>query len=393
MATLTQTQTPHSATEAPLNDFEDKSSKTMEPIPVMSTSEVKHFQELGLGRGIDSSDPQLWKNKTPMQIRSINEDLSNIIATDESGIVHEYKKVVSPLKTQQAKIQTCLSDPASEIKIGLDAHYSQSSTSTIIVKGTQVKTRTISFRYQFDDLPVDSDMAEIELKSKMFSKYNSGYSLLEHNLAVWLLAHLMDGQKHGTIPPKPDIRKIKGKTPLEKLAAYVIGIPGVTSEAQVALTEACRTFMFEFGITHYVSSIQLGALKYSVECRQTQTTEKGIGGNIGAGSKASVSASTDVTSETFQSTSREQEIGHFNEDGVVRRDTSDEAVIGFQLQPISKLIRLPVVQTSMVAAIRLYLQRKTDDTGKMRSCVVMKMKSLYMLICTHSGPISDLRYH
>ena len=376
MATSDQTQASHSATEAAaeatMNGSEDKSSKTMKPVPVMTTEEVKHFQELGLGRGIDSSDPQMWKNKTPMQIRSVNDDLTNIIGTDESGIVHEYKKVVSSLKTQRAKIQTSLSDPSSEVKIGLDAHYCQSSNSTITVKGTQVKTRTISFRYQFDDLPVDSDMAEIELKSKMFSNYESGYNLLEHNLAVWLLAHLMDSQRHGLIPPKPDIRKIKGKTPLERLAAYVIEIPGVTSEAQLALTEACRTFMFEFGITHYVSSIQLGALKYSVVSRQTLTTDKGIGGNIGVSSKASASASTEVITENSQSTSREQEIGHFNKDGEVRRDTSDEAVIGFQLQPVSKLIRLPVVQTSMVAAIQLYLQSKTDDTGKMRfPCVVI----------------------
>ena len=357
-------QTTANLAEGTKLDHEVQNSKTMEPVPVMSTSEVKHFQDLGLGRGIDSSDPQLWKNKTPMQIRSVNEDLSNIIATDESGVVYKYKKVVSSLKTQQTKIQTSLSDPSSIVKIGLDAHYSQSATSTITIKGTRVQTRTVSFRYEFEDLPVDSDMAEIELRAKTFYKYESGYSMFENNLAVWLLAQFMDGQKHGTIPPKPDIRKIKGKTPLEKLAAYVIEIPGITSEASVALNEACRTFMFEFGITHYVSSIQLGALKYSMESRQTQTTGMGIGGNIGVASKASASASTDVLSETSQSTSQENDIGNFNEDGVVRRDTSDEAVIGFELQPISKLMRLPVVQTAMTAAIQIYLNSKTDDISK-----------------------------
>ena len=372
MATSKLAQTTANPAEGTKLDHEVQNSKTMEPIPVMSVSEVKHFQELGLGRGIDSSDPQLWKNKTPMQIRLVNEDLSNIIATDESGVIQKYKKVVVSLKTQQAKIQTALSDPSSVVKIGLDAHYSQSATSTITIKGTKVQTRTVSFQYEFEDLPIDSNMAEIEMQSKTFYKYESGYSKFENNLAAWLLAQFMDGQRHETIPPKPDIRKIKGKTPLEKLAAYVIQIPGITSEASVALIEACRTFMFRFGITHYVSSIHLGAVKYSVESRQTLKTDIRIGGNIGAGSKVSTSASTDVLRETSQSTRQENDIGHFNEDGVVRRDTSDEAVIGFELQPISKLLRLPEVQTAMNAAIQMYLNSKTDDTSKNVSVVLNK---------------------
>ena len=61
-----------------------------------------------------------------------------------------------------------------------------------------------------------------------------------------------------------------------------------------------------------------------------QTTEEGIGGNIGDGSTVSGRASTGVVTRFFRGTQREQEIGYFNDEGVVRRDTSDEAVIGFQ---------------------------------------------------------------
>ena len=350
--------------ESTKRDYEELISRKMEPVPVTSTSEVKYFQELGLGRGIDTSDPQMWKNKISMQIRLVNDDLSNIIATDESGIIHKYEKVVSSLKTQQAKIQTSLSDPSLNIKIGLDAHYSQSASSTVTIKGTKVLTRTISFQHQFDDLPVDSDMAEMYLKSKMFSQSKSGYSTFEHRLATWLLGELQDSQKHRAVPAEPDIGKLKGKTALEKLATYEKSIQGVDSPAQVALTEHCRTFVFEFGITHYVSSIQLGAVKYSTESRQTQKTDKGISGNVGVGSEAYASPSTDVVAESSQSSNQENDIGYFNEDGMVRRDTTDESVIGFELQPISNLIRLPEVKTAMITAIELYLLSKTDNTGK-----------------------------
>ena len=74
------------------DDSDDENSKTMGPVPVMSPAEVEHFHDLGLGRGVDSSDPKLWQNKSPMQIRTIDKELRNIIGTDESRKLNRYQE-------------------------------------------------------------------------------------------------------------------------------------------------------------------------------------------------------------------------------------------------------------------------------------------------------------
>ena len=350
-----------SATE----NSEALSSKKMDPVAVMSPEEIDHFQDLGLGRGIDSSDPRLWKNKSPMQIREVSKDLRNIIGTDESGIKHNYEKVVSSLRTQQAKIQTSLSDPSSIVKIGLDAHYSQSTTSTVIVKGTKVQTRTISFRHEFDDLP-RSD-ASVPARALIHSVKDNGFYTFENNLSGWILEQLLAKQKEGTIPPTPDIRKLEGETAMDKLSQFTEQVHNVESIEAKVIETACRDFVFNFGITHYVSSVELGAMKYSVESNQTRSTQAGAGGNVGATStavSASASASANVVTNLMKRTKDVQEIGYFNDKGVVRRDTSDEAVIGFHIQPLSKLIRLPLIQIAMKVAIEIYLKSKTDESSK-----------------------------
>ena len=48
----------------------------------------------------------------------------------------------------------------------------------------------------------------------------------------------------------------------------------------------------------------------------------------------------------------------------MRWNTSDEAVIGFQIQPINRLMRVAAVQTAMIIAIQLFIQSKTDDSSE-----------------------------
>jgi len=50
------------------------------------------FVDLGLGRGIDASDPNPWLNKTSFQVRNVLRE--NIIGTDEGSALHTYQKEV-----------------------------------------------------------------------------------------------------------------------------------------------------------------------------------------------------------------------------------------------------------------------------------------------------------
>ncbi len=323
--------------------------------PIIKPENIQHFQELGLGRGIDSTDKFLWHNKAPLQVRSIADDLTNVIGTNENDILQEYEKTVSSLRSQQAKIKLAVNVPNSHVKIGLDGHYSQSTNSTVKVKGTKVQTRTISFRFNFYDvLTTLGSVRSFECDKK------HGFQAFENSVATWLLDYL---RQRVVTPP---IDSLKGPTAIEKIEEFSSHLGSLDSDNSRLLGLGCQTFVSDIGMTHYVSSIELGALSYSVDSRKSTKTAKGIGGNLEVAASATASTSVDVSNEIRHHTRRERTIGHFDKAKrpMVEWDTSDEAVIGFKIEPISRLVRVGEVQMALNAAIQIYIQSKTDNTCK-----------------------------
>ncbi len=333
--------------------------------PVMVEKELPHFRELGLGRGIDCTDQEMWKNKTKLQVRDLDKGFSNAIGLNENGIKHIYEKSVTSRKSQQSKIKLALNVPSSHVQIGMDAHYSQSTENTVTIKGERVRTRTISFKTYFDDLPASST----------FSKENGSYverdDMFENNLAKWLLHYLKILKYAKRIPEEPVIPPDAESPPIDQLEKFIQELMGlgeeIMGEHSEGIAEACRVFVSDLRVTHYVNSIELGALKYSVESIVAEKSAKGVGGNLEAASAASAGGSFDISTETEKRTKEEQLIGSFNDKGVVRRNTSDETVIGFEILPISRLVRVPIVQQVMNVAIDLYITSKTDRIGKFES--------------------------
>ncbi len=348
----------------------DSATNTEDPadklIPVIEEREIEHFRELGLGRGMNSTDPYMWKNKIPLQVRNIAQDLSNVIGTDETGIQHSYEKTVSSLQSQQSKIKLALFIPSSTVKISLDAHYSQSTNSTVTIKGDKVRTRTVSFQSDFDDLP-NEFKAEATTATTPIEKDRT----FENNMATWILGYLQTKQKSNSLPSEPHLDKLEGDTAIDKLIYLGKQIDNYDSEQAKAILLACQMFVFGVGITHYVSSIALGAIKYSAEANTTFKIGEGFGNSVEAASMVTVTEHVDTAQETKIVTKKEQLIGRFDaKTGAVRRDTTDEAVIGFQMQPISKLLRTPLLQLAMRAAIEIYIQQGQDNTSKERSIYV-----------------------
>jgi len=139
------------------------------PPNALYAGEFPHMEQLGLGRGINATSPNLWAYKTPWQVRSLLEwcpddpvqpkptiqpipstsvpqpgaksdepkipKLRNCIATDEVELTMEYTHEVSSLKSQQSKISVQLMEPTSKISLGMDANNSQTYSSTVTIKG------------------------------------------------------------------------------------------------------------------------------------------------------------------------------------------------------------------------------------------------------------------
>uniref|UniRef100_A0A1X7V893 Uncharacterized protein n=1 Tax=Amphimedon queenslandica TaxID=400682 RepID=A0A1X7V893_AMPQE len=92
-------------------------------LPVISQEEIYRYFDLGLGRGLDGTDPTPWLNKTSFQARNITYD--NILGTEEGGAVQSYEREIVSVQTLQSKIKTSIVIPKSPMTIGADAELSR----------------------------------------------------------------------------------------------------------------------------------------------------------------------------------------------------------------------------------------------------------------------------
>ena len=358
---------------------------------VLTYSEVQRYQDLGLGRGVNVTDPQMWRNKSPFQIRNVCPNLSNIIGTEESGLKEKYEKEVSTVATQQLKIKLSLDEPSSRVKIGMDAHNSQSTSSTKIIAGMKVHTRTISFQIDFDDLPLYASVDKIGVEvPTLDSEPDESEKRFETNLYSWILERIRDRQsksdKEGDFPGKIEI--LVGECSPSKLSDYLNKVSEQSTELK-AVANDCKVFVKDLGITHYVSALELGALKYSVSTTSSQQQKLGAGANLGAGDMVEGGISGKIEKHWFNKTKEEQDIGRISKDGTVKRSTEDEAVIGFQIQPIHKMIRIQYIQLALQMAIKVYIQIKADKSGEKNITYRLKYACLVAIVI----PIYSLGIH
>ena len=149
------------------------------PRIISQDDEGERFVDLGLGRGVDASDPNPWLNKTSFQVRNVLRE--NIIGTDEGSALHTYQKEVISAFTLQAQLKASIPVPQAPIAIGVDTEQSKSVASTKRVVGCKVLVRTISFREGFEDIPYTEQLSyesQTEEKEKLLT--------FEERLCRWI---------------------------------------------------------------------------------------------------------------------------------------------------------------------------------------------------------------
>ena len=318
------------------------------------------YHELGLGRGINVTDPEMWKNKSSMLVREVSD---NIIVTNECGRKEAYTKEVASVEAQQKNIQLSLDDPSSLFKIAMDAQHSQSTSFSTIVSGTKSETKLISFKSDFNDvlLYTSSDIVSLEVS-------DSSNNSFERELSCWILKRIRDRivkqrMKSGEAITKESAYIQADSSAVKNLAnTLTVLISSDDPEERRRNTELvtlrlhsdCLEFLTNLGVTHYVSAIKLGAIKYKVVA--INRNEKAVGG-ISPIAKGRLSEQ--VIRGLFQ---KECHIGKLNEDGTVQ----EEAVIGFQIKPLDTLVQVQFIRLALRQAIKEYVQSKTD---KYRKCI------------------------
>ena len=310
------------------------------------------YHKLGLGRGVDVTDPDMWKNKTAYLVRRASEH--NIISTQECEILESYEKEVSTFEKQRQKMWLSLDNPvASQVKIGMDEQSSRSFSSTKLIEGEKIETRTISFEFHFDDVPLYDNIDQAVIDAPDNFLHESDNNGFEEDLANWFLKRMEDRAKN---LPEQDLKKDKNlnvdteQSTIQKLVDKL----KYDSDCQLTLLEDCKAFIKYLGITHYVSAIKLGACEYRVVASRLDKTKLGSSTSLAAGSLAKRGLSGFLEKRFSIKGKEAQRIGRVN----FKKEVTSEAVIGFEVQPIYKLVRIQFVQMCLRKAIEEYIQFK-----------------------------------
>ena len=347
-----------------------------------SLEEIQRFQEMGLGRGIDGTSSQPWRNKTSFQVRDVRSD--NVILTDEGGVMQSYEHEISSVQTMQAKAKASVVVPQSPVTIGVEGEMSRSVSTTRIAVGKKVTNRTVSFRSNFQDVPLshmcDADLARrssVSIVSMQQKKEVNGGSArfgFEEQLAEWILLRIQQNREQEAIARK--LGKGSGSAtsalvpptntsqePLAVLAEVVQS--GGDNEVQVVM-HACLDFVRHFRITHYVCGIEIGAAEYKVMTETDYRTEMGIAGTLGVDKVAAAALSGKLTLQGKSKSTDLRRIGSIQEDGQVERGSSAEAVVGVKILPITNLVSLRFLQLALQKAVLEFLEVRSDKSGEFR---------------------------
>ena len=355
---------------------------------VITNEEVGRFQDFGLGRGVDATDPNMWDNKSPFVLREISPDMANIIGTEDGGEKQYYSDDVSSHTSLQMKINLSLDEPNSQVKVGMDAHHSRTNSSTRKIVGTKIRTRTIAFRTNFGDLPLqnfnvatmempilpfemeesDSEQAvplDVRTKSESLRSTITPNSF-EQQICAWVLDRTVIRKQQSaekTARTKTQfIARLTGSNPAAKLTNYLQSLEPGSPEMQEIMND-CLVFVSELGITHFVSAIELGALQYQVYIKKDYEKKFGAGTDSGFKQLVKLEESQEYEKTRSREATSLREIGRIV-DGKVQRQSCDEAVIGFYIQPIHRLVKLSYLHKALQTAVKQYRASRSSRTGK-----------------------------
>ena len=369
--------------------FKPSATTTLQPSPkpkeVVHKNEIHHYHELGLGRGVNVTDPDMWKNKTPYLVRRACENLENIIGTQECEILESYKKEVSTFETQQQKLCYSLNNASSQVKIGMDEQSSRSANSTKLIEGKKIDTRTISFQFHFDDIPLYDDVDQAVIEAPKSFLQESDKNKFEEDLAHWFLKRIGDCKTKASgsgTDQDSSVRDLEVdlKSGIQRLADKINQLLEDAKDEQSQrkwiqnIQNDCKTFLNHLGITHYVSAITLGACEYHIAASRSEKKRLGVSTSKSAGSLAKGGLSGFIEKQFSVMGEEKQNIGRMDS---VKEEVTKEAVVGFEIQPLYKLVRIQLIQVILRKLIKEYIQSKNNSK---LFCLFFLLPYMYKLL-------------
>ena len=282
-------------------------SRGFEETPeIKRPKEVKQFfLSLGLGRGVDVTRTKPFHNKTAFQIKKV--DLRDLIGTDEGGLLVDFTKTVYSTSDTSVEYQAsldvvkalgkhvpALAAVSAPFTFTTSGELSRSEYSIGVVVGLRILNRTVSFKQTMDSVPTS---LVVGVSLDKFNVLSSDSVLRAHFRLPFL-----EGEQGELTEEQKKLEKLEKEDTFEKrLTNWILEYykkesagqsktgrmpnptePGESGEGEAASNEEsstdkplplkdidpdtletlCEAYTWTTGVTHYVSSIKLGAEMY-----------------------------------------------------------------------------------------------------------------------------------
>ena len=278
--------------------------------------ELNALRDLGLGVAIDITAKHPWERKSTYQAKQVTFD--DLIVINESNKYRKSKEQVETYTAIQADLESGFRPDATKpihVTIAADAHRSSSRSKTIDSK--TILTRTVAFRAR-DPASREQKLEDFEEKLKEWLK-KQGCSKYDKTTTIWCIQYLNE-----------------------------LG-----------------------GVTHYVSSITLGATKYHVSLNSTLFTSLSASSGLKAESFVTSSVKTKATSKVFQFKQKQHHIGRVPDDSkegrIINFRTKAEAVVKCSYTSLANLVSDPTLRKILERGINEYIDFKKNGIRKLIS--------------------------
>ena len=280
---------------------------------ILSDYSSWRVRELGLGRGVDGTAQSSDSRLSSYQVREAKDDKSNLISMDEGGSLTSFVREVTSVQEQQVKLTGSATVPNPSVPVSIDMGVEVSRGLSVARKsiGKRIVTKTIAFKPSFNEKE-------------------------EEKLARDILLH-------SNIPYDPS----KGKSCVDTL---------LDDSSSSHIDE----FVEDHRITHYVSSITMGASTFIVTSESELKKQVSTKTKVGYQSVAQAGVSTSFVNKLMNKNENVYNVGKLSEDG---KSIEAEAVVEMQLLPISSLIQTRGLKEKFQAAVAKLVKKQHHNQG------------------------------
>jgi hypothetical protein len=321
---------------------------------LFSPEDIQRFVNLGLGRGVDLTNPHPWANKSSFQVRSPSATghIDTLIGTNEGGMLQKFESHILSKKSIQMQLKASVSIPHTPVSLGVEGELARGTRTSKKVNGQRVTNTEISFRIG-TVMEAEHERAHITTRPPDFEEILSRF--------LWKLI----------------CRRSKDRTPeevFEKSATSLLTeyLQSSSKEENALIAEDCGLFVSYFGVTHYVSSITLGASEHTVVTKSSRTMTATQGFNISVPFMARTEEKISIHNAFSKSLLNTHNLGKIV-DGKVRKGSEDEAVTKMKILPIYSLIRCNLFL--FVALHKAIADYADEGTASLKSGMVSDMLS------------------